>query len=79
MTGEPEFSAGLARGTLPAHIDGPGGRRAVALAVHDDGVVLTDGDERQVVLAEPKGCPVMIKEECGSALWLVDMWDSGSG
>ncbi|CAD5912748.1 protein of unknown function [Streptomyces sp. KY75] len=39
MTGEPEFSAGSARGTLPAHINGPGGRRAVALAVHDDGVV----------------------------------------
>lgn len=39
LTGEPEFSAGSARGTLPAHINGPGGRRAVALAVHDDGVV----------------------------------------
>lgn len=47
VTGEPEFSAGSARGTLPAHIDGPGGRRAVTLAVHDDGVVLTDGDERR--------------------------------
>lgn len=46
VTGEPEFSVGSARGTLPAHIDGPGGRRGVTLAVHDDGVVLTDGDER---------------------------------
>ncbi|MFG2432238.1 hypothetical protein [Streptomyces sp. NPDC048590] len=47
VTGEPEFSAGSARGKLPAHIDGPGGRRGVTLAVHDDGVVLTGGDERR--------------------------------
>lgn len=47
VTGEPDFSAGSVRGTLPAHIDGPAGRRAVTLAVHDDGVVLTDGGERR--------------------------------
>ncbi|MFC8226387.1 hypothetical protein [Streptomyces sp. NPDC057287] len=45
VTGAPKFLTGSARGTLPAHIDGPGGRRAVTLAVHDDGVALTDGEE----------------------------------
>ncbi|MEU3879622.1 MULTISPECIES: hypothetical protein [Streptomyces] len=44
VTGAPEFLAGSVRGTLPAHLDGPGGRRAAALVVHDDGVVLTVGD-----------------------------------
>ncbi|MFD9292763.1 hypothetical protein ACFWBV_31750 [Streptomyces sp. NPDC060030] len=47
MTGTRERLTGSVRGTLPAHIDGPGGRRAVTLAVHDDGVVLTDGDEHR--------------------------------
>ncbi|MFD6419264.1 hypothetical protein [Streptomyces sp. NPDC060194] len=43
VTGEQYFSA-EAHGTLPAHIDGPDGRRQVTLAVHDDGVVLSDGN-----------------------------------
>ncbi|MFJ3706512.1 MULTISPECIES: hypothetical protein [unclassified Streptomyces] len=50
VTGAPEFLAGSARGTLPAHMDGPGGRRAVALVVHDDGVVLTVSDVRRTYL-----------------------------